>query len=376
MSDLQVSLLIIGVVVVGGVTAFNWFQQWRLRRKLEQAFGDKPDDVLLREESAREPRSAVEPRMEPRVEPQLHTGRSYIEIPPEAAPVAPPNAAKHEVVQALPPVPGFDPTIDYVAAIDAGEAISTAGLAELHTRAAAAGKRFRIMGYNDDVREWEEAGRLSGGRYAHLRIAVQLLSRKGIVDVTALTAISDAVRECAARFSASAHCPDINTAVVTARDLDAWCADVDIAIGVNVVSEAGETFAGTRIRALAEGAGFKLEPDGVFHYRDDARQTLFTLDNHEPAPFLPEQIKHLSTSGITLLLDVPRVSDGHSALELMLKTGIMLAEGLDGSLVDDNRVPLSENSIRAIQQQLRSIHAKMEARGMAPGSERALRLFS
>ena len=35
MSDLQVSLLIIGAIVVGGVTAFNWFQQWRLRRKLE-----------------------------------------------------------------------------------------------------------------------------------------------------------------------------------------------------------------------------------------------------------------------------------------------------------------------------------------------------
>jgi FtsZ-interacting cell division protein ZipA len=377
MSDLQVSLLIIGVVVVGGVTAFNWFQQWRLRRKLEQAFGDKPEDVLLREQPAREPRPGSEPRVEPRVEPQLHTGRSYVEIEPEAAPVAAPqNAAKHEIVQALPPVPGFDPTIDYIAAIDASEPISAAGLAELHTRAATAGKRFRVMGYNEDVREWEEAGRLSGGRYAHLRIAVQLLSRKGIVDVTALTALSEAVRECAARFSASAHCPDLNTAAVTARDLDAWCADVDIAIGVNVVPAAGETFAGTRIRALAEGAGFKLEPDGVFHYRDDARQTLFTLDNHEPAPFLPEQIKHLSTSGITLLLDVPRVADGHAALDVMLRTGMMLAEGLGGSLVDDNRVPLNDNAVRAIQQQLRSIQAKMEARGMAPGSERALRLFS
>jgi hypothetical protein len=32
--------------------------------------------------------------------------------------------------------------------------------------------------------------------------------------------------------------------------------------------------------------------------------------------------------------------------------------------------------VRAIQQQLKSIRAKMESRGMAPGSERALRLFS
>ena len=380
MSDLQVSLLIIGVVVIGGVTAFNWFQQWRLRRKLEQAFGDKPDDVLLREAPAspqpREPAPRVEPQLHgtrPQSEPVPSSSVTYTPLPPDDPP---PNAARREVVQALPDVPGFDPSIDYIAAIDASEPVSAAGLAELHTRAAAAGKRFRIVGYNEDVREWEEAGRLSGGRYAHLRIAVQLLSRKGIVDVATLTTISEAIRECAARFSASAHCPDINTAVVTARDLDAYCADVDIAIGVNVVPPAGATFAGTRIRSLAEGAGFKLEPDGVFHYRNDSRQTLFTLDNHEPAPFLPEQIKHLSTSGVTLLLDVPRVADGQTALELMLRTGAALAEGLGGSLVDDNRVPLSDNAVRAIQQQLRAIHARMHERGMAPGSERALRLFS
>src|SRR5215210_9220800 len=61
MSDLQVSLLIIGAIVVGGVTAFNWFQQWRLRRKLEDAFGEKPEDVLLRPAVNREPAERVEP---------------------------------------------------------------------------------------------------------------------------------------------------------------------------------------------------------------------------------------------------------------------------------------------------------------------------
>jgi hypothetical protein len=377
MSDLQVSLLIIGAIVVGGVTAFNWFQQWRLRRKLEDAFGEKPEDVLLRPAVNREPAERVEPHFDAPQSSDVDREAEYDAgspgVPPEPAAE---NAALPETVRALPPVPGFDPTIDYVAAVDAAEPVSGAGLAELHTRSAAAGKRFRIVGFNPDIGEWEDAGRLSGGRYAHLRIAVQLLSRKGIVDVTALTVISDAVRECAARFSASAHCPDINTAVIAARDLDMYCAEVDVAIGVNVVPPEGMTFAGTRIRSLAEGYGFKLEPDGVFHYRDESRHTLFTLDNHEPAPFLPEQIKHLNTSGITLLLDVPRVADGYSALEIMLRTGAQLAQGLGGSLVDDNRVPLNENSIRAIQQQLKTIHATMEARGMAPGSERALRLFS
>ena len=150
---------------------------------------------------------------------------------------------------------------------------------------------------------------------------------------------------------------------------------MDVAIGINVIASSGK-FSGTRIRSLAEAAGFKLESDGLFHYRDDARRTLFTIDNHEPQPFLPEQIKHLTTSGMTLLLDVARVADGHAALESMVDIGRELARELGGSLVDDNRVPLSDNSVRAIQQQLKAIHAKMEARGMPAGSERALRLFS
>jgi hypothetical protein len=266
--------------------------------------------------------------------------------------------------------------MDYVVALDAEEPISAAGLADLHTRAAASGRRFRVFGFDAGRSEWEEAARLSGGRYAHLRVALQLVRRTGAVDLASLTALCAAAQECAERFKARATCPDVQATLAAARDLDAFCADVDVAIGVNVVAQAGTKFAGWRIRTLAEGAGLRLEPHGVFHYSDSSQQTLFTLDNHEPAPFLPEQVKQLTTSGVTLLLDVPRVANGPAALDLMLRVAAELARGLGGALVDDNRVPLNERSVEAIQQQLAAIHTKMQARGIAPGSERALRLFS
>jgi FtsZ-interacting cell division protein ZipA len=376
MSDLQVSLLIIGVVVVGGVTAFNWFQQWRLRRRLEHGFADRRQDVLHRERPTGNSSQRLEPQLESRHSAPLH---EHAEPAPE---VEPAPASSFTTIAAaagenLPPVPGFDPGIDYIAGIDAPEPVSAAGLAELHSKAAAGGRRFRVAGFNPAIQAWEEAGRLGGGRYAHLRIAVQLVSRKGLIEAQALGAICDAVRACAGKFSASAHCPDIDAALARARELDTYCADVDVAIGVNVVPATPDgRFAGTRIRALAESAGFKLEPDGLFHYRDDTRETVFTLDNQEPAPFLAEQMKHLNTTGITLVLDVPRVADGNTALDLMLKTGKQLAVGLGGALVDDNRVALTDTAVRGIQQQLHAIHGKMQARGMSPGGERALRLFS
>lgn len=368
MSDLQVSLLIIGVIVVGGVTAFNWFQQWRLRRKLEHAFGDKHEDVLLREEPIREPAGRVEPQLGGAA--STESGMSG-----SATAQATAESASSAAGAALPQVPGFDPSIDYIVALDAAEPISAAGLADLHTKAAACGRPFRIVGFSFVAAEWEEAARLSGGRYSHLRLALQLVNRKGPVDLGALTTFCAAGQDCAERYSAVASCPDIESALTAARHIDGFCAEVDVAIGVNVVARDGK-FSGTRIRTLAETAGFKLEPDGVFHFRDDARNTLFTLDNHEPAPFLPEQIKHLTTSGVTLLLDVPRVAEGHAALDLMLRVGGELAQGLGGTLVDDNRVVLNDKAVGAIQQQLKTIHANMESRGMPPGSERALRLFS
>jgi FtsZ-interacting cell division protein ZipA len=372
MSDLQLTLLIIGVLVVVGIVGFNWFQEWRLRRGLRETRREKREEPVQPKPARPDP---------PRPEPRLTRERSERAAPERAVAREPSPPIKNETlvpaaVAALPPLPGVDLTIDYVVGLDADEPISAAGLADLHTRSAATGRRFRVFGFDPGRGEWEEAGRLSGGRYPHLRVALQLVRRSGPVDLASLTALCAAAQECAERFNARATCPDIQATLAAARDLDAFCADVDVAIGVNVIAQPGTKFAGSRIRALAEAAGLRLEPHGVFHYADGGQQTLFTLDNHEPAPFLPEQVKQLTTGGVTLLLDVPRVANGSAALDLMLQVGVELAQGLGGSLVDDNRVPLTERSVKAIQQQLAAIHAKMQARGIPPGSERALRLFS
>src|SRR5688572_23608192 len=231
MSDLQVSLLIIGLVVVGGVVAFNWLQQWRLRRRLEHAFGDKHEDVLLREDAPPDRTRRTDPHQAgaDRVEPTLG-------VPAASDPVEYVPQEEHLVLAAtLPPVPGFDPMIDFIVSVDAAEPISAAGLAELHTRASVCGRRFRVAGYSFAAREWEEAARLSGGRYAHLKLALQLVNRKGPVDLGALTTFCAAAQECAERYGASARCPDIEETLARARELDAFCADVDVAIGVNLI---------------------------------------------------------------------------------------------------------------------------------------------
>ena len=68
MSELQISLIAIGIIVVMGVVFFNWMQQRRYRQRAEEAFGPKHEDVLLR---------AVTPAAnDERIEPRLGTGTS------------------------------------------------------------------------------------------------------------------------------------------------------------------------------------------------------------------------------------------------------------------------------------------------------------
>lgn len=363
MSDLQISLLIIGAVVVGGVYLFNWIQERKFRRKLGQAFESEREDVLL--EAAQPPGARVEPQVSWSDAPAAPDAE---EDQPEMRPAAPargPAAAP----------PPFDPDTDYVAVIEGAAPIPETAIDEVLDRVAACGKPCRVATLGVDG-NWVEPARAGGEHYVKAAFALQLVNRNGPVNAAQLAMFCDALRNCASRIPATATCPDTQSALKRARELDAFCSDVDVAIGVNIVAAEGLSFAGQRIRALAEAAGFKLEPDGLFHYRNDRRQTLFTLDNHEPAPFLPEQINRLTTTGVTLLLDVPRVADGPAALDRMLEVGRGLARALGGRLVDDNRVALNEGGIARIRQQLAEIGSRMEDFGVTAGSARALRLFS
>jgi len=318
------------------------------------------------------------PEADGRVEPQLQQDGESSAAPVSAADNAgiQESGVESESSPTLPPMPGFDTTIDYVAAVDSGAPIPELVIGELLSRIAACGKPYRAAGLDADTGQWEELTRAAGDRYSGLGLALQLVDRAGPADAAQLAMFCDAVRSCAGKIGATVFCPDTQAALKAARELDGLCAEVDVAVGVNIIADDGQAFPGSRIRALAESAGFKLEPDGVFRFRNEQRQTLFTLDNHEPAPFLPEQIKSLSTSGVTLLLDVPCVAGGLAVLDRMLDIGRGLAQALGGRLVDDNRVPLNEAGIARIRQQLGEIHATMEAHGVGAGSARALRLFS
>lgn len=389
MSDLQISLLAIGVVVIAGVYLFNLMVERGYRRRAEASFKSAHSDVLLEVPVAG--RAAPE-RVEPRIEP-------YLEVPP--APVVDPVEEWPEVGMDVEPevelepevpqpqqerpkaahdiaveLPGPDAAVEYVARIHASDPIAAQDVAPAVQRSHEIGKPVRWFGLDEQTGAWEAAAPHTGSIYIELAVGLQLANRAGAVSAEQLSGFCAMVDDFAAEQHAVAECPERQPALESALELDGFCVDVDVLIGLNVVAQKGAAFPATKIRALAEAAGMKLTPEGVFHYCNERGDSLFSLCNHESAPFLQDQIKQLSTHGVTLVFDVPRVADGLRVFDQMAALARKMAGALGGALVDDNIRPLSDAGIGRIRQQLAGIYARMEARGIGGGSERALRLFS
>jgi hypothetical protein len=356
MSDLQIALAAIGLLVVGGVYAFNLWQERKLRQRLERAFEGGHDDVLLKT-------TAPEPVVQSaRIEPSL--GGSSVAVEAAVAKPAPVTAD------------GADPVIEFAADIELNEPAGDAALRELLSQLATFGKPARLLGWDEAAGAWQVLGRGAHGDCQRLQAALQLVNRAGPVHAPQLNGFCDAVRSWAGRHGGEVQIDDTAEALQAARELDAFCSDMDVAIGLNVVAQSGAAFAGEQVVAAALAAGFSLEADGMFHWRDDGGQTLFTMESHETEPFSEERLAAMQTSGLTLLLDVPRIADGAAALDRMAQAGAEIAEALGGFVVDDNRVPLQDAGLTRIKTQLQGICATMAGRQIPAGSPRAQRLFA
>ena len=363
MSDLQISLLILGAVVIVAVVAYNRIQEARFRRHAEGAFSPDRGDALMDSGNAGHAASErIEPMLQP--EPDAHAmdhgGRQ--EPRTDTASVSLGDEA---------PEP-----IDYGAEIHASVPVSPDALQEMISALGALASRLRIERRNAATGAWEVLNSTVTDSGTQVRVSLQLADRRGPVTAAEVAAFQSAVARCAASLQASATIPEAEPFLARAHELDAFCAEVDVAVGINLIASRGKPFTGTKLRGLLEAAGFRLTEGGAFAYPDGHGGLRFTLENQEQPPFSTEALRSLATHGVTLLLDVPRLGDGVRAFDEMVAVGKQLAVSLGGTLVDDNGIAVSAPGLEQIRTQLRGIYAAMEARGIPPGSPLALRLFA
>ena len=376
MNELHISLAIAGVLVVIGVYAFNRYQERKFRRQSEQDFSGGDEDILLDQ-------VGEETLHDERREPSMEVSAQAFDSEPEegilaASDFSPPKGEEKAAFVAKSgalPTQALDEIVDYMAAVYPKEPAAATMLLDLEKKFDAFSRPLRLFGQDarTGILELVTAG---SHTYDKLFIALQLVSRSGALAAAELDDFCSRAQAFADALTGMVDLPDRAEALARAATLDEFCASVDVLIGMNVVNANGETIPATKIRAMAEASGMKLKADGTFHFVDDAGLSLFSLSNFEPPAFSADNIRHLSTRGVTLLLDVPVVANGARVFEQMLLLARQIAGSLGWMLVDDNRRPLSDAGIAKIKQQLATIYAKMDAAGIPAGLDRALRLFS
>lgn len=370
-SDFQLAVIAVGAFGVAAVFAYNKWLERRYFRQLERDLGGSPADA------PREPRLGGEdegflPGDEPeaRVEPiafraqEEASADDFADDEPSAPPMEPAMPLVHPAADFVVPFEAVEPIAAQQLLAAAGEAL------------AGVDKPVRFLGWNEVRKVWQAADDHGEAASAQWRVALQLVDRRGPVSAQGVEAFVAGIRRLGDSFMAVTDLPDRGEILHRAQELDQFCAGVDVQIGLHLVPNDPAGFPGTKLRGIAEAVGMSLDQDGLFHAHDDNGHELYTMGNLDPARFAAETMTSLVSHGLTFNLDVPRVMGGGAAFGSMLTAARQLAAGLNGTVVDDNRIPLQQKGLEVIRAKVLEFQDAMSQRGISAGSATALRLFS
>jgi hypothetical protein len=209
--------VVLGVVALAGVFAYNFLQERSARRQAERSFSSRHTDVLLEHEpeARREPTLESAPK---RAEPQ--TG-------------------------AMP-----DTRVDYVIEL----ALPAAGAALKEAWAAI------------DHRFGRRALLATDGATA--TAGLQMVTREGVVSEAELIEFRSEVETLATKVKATVRAPEMRLALEAAQELDRACADADIQVALHVVGvHGGEAPAGEhpfQVTRREDGLTFTLDVARTF----------------------------------------------------------------------------------------------------------------
>ena len=359
MSELQLYLLAGGAVFVALVWGYNIWVERRARRRAEEAFGDRPGDALFEKPKAE--------RREPTMGelPPQPTGGLDETMPPMRRR----NAEELEAPGG--PAAEISSRIDTVAVILADDPIMAEQLEPLHALANSHETPVHVEGIVDE--QWHPVDTSPRRSWRELRVGLQLADRRGPVGEEDVERFNRTIADFAAAVNAVSQREAPAAAAARARELDAFCADTDVEVAVNVIGQLGATFAVARVKALALDNGLSETGAGeLVRFTHDGYPG-FVLRRFDEAGGKPSATYY---SGVTFALDVPQVAEAPQVLAEMVSVAQVFAATLGGQLVDDNRRPLTEAGLASIRRSLEKIFQQMEAHGIPAGSALARRLFS
>jgi hypothetical protein len=392
-SDFQLVLGGIVILVIIGVIIYNRWQEVKYRRRAESAFAGERGDALFDSSDAKSPDSRVEPslgtlsaldheaverppsalRVDARNDDLSHLDDLDLKVPASDATAAA-HVSRQTAAQNADTAPAINGEVDSIALILADQPVDADTYAPMIRESQSIAKNVLWEGLVGGL--WVPIDPSADERYRELRAGLQLADRGGAIDADAITAFDSMMQQFATRMNAVSQREDVNEATRRAQMVDQFCAETDVEIAVNLVGKLGVTFAATKIRGLAEAQGFHALSSGEFVMRDELNRTLFTLRNgnpQEPTGIRRDQGYH---THLTLTIDVPRTPNAAETFQRMFTLALQFADVLQADVVDDNKKILTANGRKMIHDTIREIQGEMQQKGIAAGSSTALRLYA
>jgi len=359
MSELQISLIVLGVIVIVAVLAFNWWQDRRVRRKVQDNLPVVDDDPLLREEQD------VSARKEPGF------GLNHLGLEPVAEETEP---SSEQTDQSAPlmtsrPIPEPDSVAEVVIEVHLPAPMTGVALLPSLQEFRAHGRRsMRLFLQTTDGALVSEIGEST--EYVAIQLAVLIANRSGAITAIEWSQVWGSAQSLAEKLEGNVEGPEQNDVLDRAAHLDSTCATLDAQVGLTLLLSAQRAV--TDVMASAKAMGF-IEQSGRLAWIGNHGVECFTLARGDNEPF-DESLAGLDR--LTLLLDVPRSPASTQAFGYMLEIGQELARRVGAELVDDQGKPLVAGAEVAIDEQLQTLYEQLEAAGLPAGSERARRVFA
>ena len=355
MSSLQLSLAILGGLVLLAVVVYNAWQTRRhaprtARESVEHGTNAGPseridprlDDEQRRAEDA--PDSRLEPTLASMVQPER-------------------KPALDALIDSLVPLALEHPL--------SGEAV----LAALPPSRRVGSKPFALEGFNTDTEQWEAPR--SGQWYPALQAGLQLANRAGALNQIEFSEYVAKTQALADALGAMPDFPDMMAEVARARELDTFATGHDAQLAFTL-----------RARRAAWSPGYVTQQAAAQGFVAGALPGRMVLPSPHPqaAPLLtlsfdsqaamaedPEQsaLRHVS-----LALEVTHVPRSDDAFARLRTIAYALATSMEGAVTDERGQPLGDEALDMIAQDLQRLYDALESPDLAAGSPQARRLFS
>ncbi len=348
MSNLQIGLALVGGVVLAAMVAHG---TWTARKN--------------------RPRQPVPDESADAAKVLAHDGAG---IEPEL------DAAAFDVAEFPLPVPEKKPTmdalIDVIAAIALEGLVSgDAALAAMPPTRRAGSKPFAIEGLNERSQCWELPQ--AGQRYAAFQAGVQLANRSGALnDIEYSEYVMKAQAFCDA-VNGTPDFPEMREEVARARELDQFASDHDAQLGF-VLRARNAAWSPGYVQQNAARLGFVagVIPGRMVVPASFAGMPAVLGLSFDTQAAMAEDPAQSAIREVAISLDVAQVDRSERAFQRMCEAARSLADSMDGTITDDNGLPLPAQALDVIAAELEQLYDTLDQRDLSAGSALARRLFS